>query len=78
LTPRPGLAAAVAAAARRAAENPDQADNRDCVITIRVTAQERYLLDTTATRQGETLSAFIRASALDVARAIRDMPEAEA
>ncbi|MFC4066292.1 plasmid mobilization protein [Actinoplanes subglobosus] len=62
--------AAVAAADERAARRFLEAGERVSVITFRVTPQERLVLDLVANRQGESLSAYVRSSALDVARSI--------
>ena len=71
MTNRPEPAAAIAAAQERAAKRSGQVD-RVSVITFRVTPQERTVLDMVASRQGETLSAFVRFSALAVAQGIID------
>lgn len=64
--------AAITSAYKRAiARRSKQAtEHVSSVITFRVTPQERMMLDMVALRQGESLSAFVRASALDVAQAM--------
>ena len=69
MTAGPDRTAAVAAAQERA-RKASQASGRVSVITFRVTPSERTVLEAVARRQGESLSAYVRASALDVAKSI--------
>lgn len=64
------LATVLRAAQARAAKKPDRSDERTSVITLRVTAAERSMLQAVADHQEESLSAFVRNSAIDVALAI--------
>lgn len=64
------VATAVRAARARAARKSDPADERTSVITFRVTSAERTMLQAVAELQDESVSAFVRNSALDIALAI--------
>ncbi|WP_158221076.1 DUF1778 domain-containing protein [Kineosporia sp. R_H_3] len=64
-----GSAAALVARAM-AGKKQAASDDRDAVVTFRVTPTEKAVLELAARQESRTLSAFVREAGLEVARAL--------